>query len=173
MRYERLAGGPDEASRGKGVKVALRLIDEPDFQHEGMIDFVDNVIDRASGTIRGRAQIPNLKGLFTPGMFARVKVPASLPYDALLVPDAAIASEQVRKYVMVLGPENTATQKYVTLGQLVDGKLRVIKDGLSPDDKVIVNGIARVRPGQAVNPQTEEQAKQAAQPPANAPAPAK
>jgi len=153
LRYERLAsGGADAASRGKGVKVMLRLIDEADFTHEGTVDFVDNVIDRSSGTIRGRAQIPNPKGLFTPGMFARVRVPASLPYDALLVPDVAIGSEQVRKYVMVVGADNTATQKYVTLGQLVNG-LRVVKSGLSPDDSVVVNGLARIRPGIKVAPQ--------------------
>jgi RND family efflux transporter MFP subunit len=153
LRYERLAsGGPDAASRGKGVKVALRLIDEQDFAHEGTVDFVDNVIDRSSGTIRGRAQMPNPKGLFTPGMFARVRVPGSLPYETLLVPDVAVASEQVRKYVMVVGADNTVTQKYVTLGQLVDG-LRVIKDGLAADDRVVVNGLARIRPGAKVAPE--------------------
>jgi RND family efflux transporter MFP subunit len=160
LRYERIATqGTDAATRnkGKGVKVSLRLIDEQDFAHEGTMDFVDNVIDRSSGTIRGRAQIANPKGLFTPGMFARVRVPGSLPYDALLVPDVAIASEQVRKYVLVIGPENVATQKYVTLGQLVGG-LRVIKDGLSGDDTVIVNGLARIRPGAKVTPQEQKQA---------------
>jgi multidrug efflux pump subunit AcrA (membrane-fusion protein) len=87
-------------------------------------------------------------------MFARVRVPASLPYDAVLVPDVAVASEQVRKFVMVVGPDNVATQKYVTLGQLVNN-LRVIKDGLSAGDTVIVNGLSRVRPGVKVAPQEE------------------
>ncbi|MCW5691155.1 MAG: efflux RND transporter periplasmic adaptor subunit [Pseudolabrys sp.] len=175
LRYERNSGkGADIASRGASVPVGLKLIDEKDFSHDGRMDFVDNVIDRTSGTIRGRAVFANPKGVFTPGMFGRVRVPATSPYEALLVPDTAIGSEQVRKYVLVVDAQNKTVQKYVTLGQLVDGKLRVIKDGLAPDDKVIVNGIARVRPGQAVNPQTEEQAKQAGQqPPANAPAPAK
>ena len=155
LRYERIAGAStDDASRSKGLKVALRLIDEADFKHEGTVDFVDNVIDRSSGTIRGRAQIPNPKGLFTPGMFARVRVPGSVPYEALLVPDVAIASEQVRKYVMVVGEDNTAKQKYVTLGQLA-GNLRIIKDGLSADDKVIVNGLARIRPNIKVTPQEQ------------------
>ena len=174
LRYERSAGkGADIASRGASVQVGLKLIDEKDFSHEGHMDFVDNVIDRTSGTIRGRAVFTNANGVFTPGMFGRIRVPATAPYQALLVPDTAIGSEQVRKYVLVVDAQNKTVQKYVTLGQLVDGTLRVIKEGLAPDDKVIVNGIARVRPGQAVNPQTEEQAKQAAQPPANAPAPAK
>jgi multidrug efflux system membrane fusion protein len=164
LRYERIAGAStDDASRSKGLKVLLRLIDEADFKHEGTVDFVDNVIDRSSGTIRGRAQIPNPKGLFTPGMFARVRVPGSVPYEALLVPDVAIASEQVRKYVMVVGDDNTAKQKYVTLGQLA-GNLRIIKDGLVADDKVIVNGLARIRPNIKVTPQ-----QQGAQPAATAP----
>ena len=164
LRYERIAGAStDDASRSKGLKVLLRLIDEADFKHEGTVDFVDNVIDRSSGTIRGRAQIPNPKGLFTPGMFARVRVPGSVPYEALLVPDIAIASEQVRKYVMVVGEDNTAKQKYVTLGQLA-GNLRIIKDGLAADDKVVVNGLARIRPNIKVAPQ-----EQGAQPAATAP----
>jgi RND family efflux transporter MFP subunit len=164
LRYERIAGAStDDASRSKGLKVLLRLIDEADFTHEGTVDFVDNVIDRSSGTIRGRAQIPNPKGLFTPGMFARVRVPGSVPYEALLVPDVAIASEQVRKYVLVVGDDNMAKQKYVTLGQLA-GNLRIIKDGLSADDKVIVNGLARIRPNTKVTPQ-----QQGAQPAAAAP----
>ena len=155
LRYERIAGAStDDASRSKGLKVSLRLIDEPDFKHEGMVDFVDNVIDRSSGTIRGRAQIPNPKGLFTPGMFARVRVPGSVSYEALLVPDVAIASEQVRKYVMVVGEDNTVKQKYVTLGQLA-GNLRIIKEGLSADDKVVVNGLARIRPNIKVTPQEQ------------------
>lgn len=164
LRYERIAGAStDDNSRSKGMKVLLRLIDEKDFTHEGTVDFVDNVIDRSSGTIRGRAQIPNPKGLFTPGMFARVRVPGSVPYEALLVPDVAIASEQVRKYVMVVGADNKATQKYVTLGQL-SGNLRIVKDGLAPDERVVVNGLARIRPGVTVAPQ-----EQGAQPAAAAP----
>ena len=154
LRYERIPSGPDDVTHGKGMKVSLRLIDEKDFTHEGTMDFVDNVIDRSSGTIRGRVQIPNPKGLFTPGMFARVRVPGSSLYEALLVPDVAIASEQVRKYVIVVGPDNTATQKYVTLGQLAGG-LRVIKDGIAADDRVVVNGLARIRPGIKVTPQEQ------------------
>jgi len=156
LRYERNAKtGKDVTSRDGRVNVSLKLIDEKDFAHEGRMDFIDNVIDRATGTIRGRAAFANGNAVFTPGMFGRVRVPASSPYDALLVPDTAIGSEQVRKYVLVVTGENKAVQKYVTLGQLVDGKLRVIKEGLAPDDKVIVNGIARVRPGQPVTPQPE------------------
>ncbi len=158
LRYERAGkGGNDIASRGAGVPVTLKLIDETKFDHTGRMDFVDNVIDKSTGTIRGRAVFQNPSGLFTPGMFARVRVPASAPYEALLVPDVAIASEQTKKYVLVVDAKNVAKSKYVTLGQLV-GNLRVIKNGLSPDDKVVVNGLARVRPGQTVKPQEQHAA---------------
>jgi len=86
-----------------------------------------------------------------------VRVPGSSPYEALLLPDTAIGSEQVRKFVMVVDGENIARAKYVTLGQLV-GNLRVIKDGIAPDDRVIVNGLMRARPGTKVAPQEEQPA---------------
>jgi RND family efflux transporter MFP subunit len=153
LRYERIAkSGTDVASRGVGVPVSLKLLDEPEFGHRGQMDFLDNAIDRATGTIRGRAVFRNLDTMFTPGMFARVQVPASPPYDALLVPDAAIGTEQVRKFVYVVGPDNTVSQKFVTLGQAAD-HLRVVKDGLLLTDRVIVNGMVRARPGAKVTPQ--------------------
>jgi RND family efflux transporter MFP subunit len=156
LRYERIAKvGPDLASRGPGVQVALKLIDEKSYDHEGRMDFVDNVIDRSTGTIRGRAQFANANGLFTPGMFARIRVPGSAPYEALLVPDAAIGTEQVRKFVLVVGPDNTVVPKYVTLGQTTPDGLRAIKDGLGADDRVIINGLLRARPGQKVTPQEQ------------------
>ncbi|HVY59206.1 MAG TPA: efflux RND transporter periplasmic adaptor subunit [Xanthobacteraceae bacterium] len=155
LRYERLSGsGKDVASREGSVVVSLKLIDEKDFSHPGRMDFVDNVIDKTSGTIRGRAVFANPNGVFTPGMFGRLRVPGSPPVIALLVPDAAIGTEQARKFVMVVDADNVARQKYVTLGQL-EGDLRVIKEGLQRDDRVIVNGLVRVRPGQKVNPQAQ------------------
>lgn len=152
LRYERLASGV--AGRGASAEVGLKLLDESEFTHKGRIDFVDNVIDRSTGTIRGRALVDNAKGVFTPGMFARLRMPASAPFEALLVPDVAIGSEQARKLVLTVGADGAATPKYVTLGQLV-GDLRVIKSGLAPDDRVIVNGMARVRAGQKVNAQQQ------------------
>ena len=156
LRYERMAkDGADIASRNAGVKVALKLIDENDFDHEGHMDFVDNVIDRSTGTIRGRAVLSNPTGYFTPGMFARVRVPASPPYEGLLLPDAAIGTEQARKYVLTVNADGTVVEKYVTLGQTTSDNLRVIKDGIGPDDSVIVNGLLRARPGQKVTPQEQ------------------
>ena len=155
LRYERLSKeGKDIASRGGGIEVSVRLIDESDFTHPGKMDFIDNVIERSSGTIRGRAMLVNAQGVLTPGMFGRVRVPGSPPYEALLLPDAAIGSEQARKYVLAVDNENVARTKYVTLGRLV-GDLRVIKEGIGPDDRVIVNGLMRARPGAKVTPQEQ------------------
>jgi RND family efflux transporter MFP subunit len=163
LRYERMSKtGNDIASRGGGVQVALKLIDENDFDHAGYMDFIDNVIDRSTGTIRGRAVFANPNNIFTPGMFARVRVPGSPLYEALLVPDAAIGTEQAKKFVLTVNAENTVVSKYVTLGQTTSDGLRIIKDGLGPDDRVIVSGLLRARPGQKVTPQDEDKSGAAA-----------
>src|SRR5579859_2408 len=155
LRYQRFAlHGKGEPGRDNGVAVSLKLIDEPDFVHQGRMDFVDNVIDRSSGTIRGRAVFSNTDGIFTPGMFGRIRVPGSPPYAALLISDAEIASEQARKYVLVVDDGGVVRQKYVTLRRL-DGDLRVVKDGLTATDRVIVNGQMRAHPGGTVTAQDE------------------
>jgi membrane fusion protein, multidrug efflux system len=155
LRYERLArSGRDTTSRDSSVVVALKLLDEQNFQHQGRMDFVDNVIDRSSGTIRGRAVFSNPDGVFTPGMFGRIRVPGSPSYTALLVPDAAIGTEQTRKYLLVVDSDDVVRMTYVTLGQAFNG-LRVIKAGVQQDDRVIINGLMRARANQKVNPQTE------------------
>jgi RND family efflux transporter MFP subunit len=161
LRYERLPKGNKNGESWSSTQVTLRLIDESDYSHRGRMDFVDNMIDRASGTIRGRAVFDNPAGLFTPGMFARIRLPGSSPYDALLVPDVAIGTEQARKYVLVVGPDNTVAMKYVTLGDVTDN-LRIIKSGLAADDRVIVNGMVRARPGGKVTPQEQGAAPSAA-----------
>jgi RND family efflux transporter MFP subunit len=164
LRYSRLANdGKNPEARGAKTSVDLKLLDESDFGHKGTIDFVDNVIDQSSGTIRARASFSNPDGLFTPGMFGRLRVPASPAYPALLVPDAAIGAEQVRKFVFVVDADDTVRQKYLTLGPL-QGALRVVKDGLSLDDRVIVNGIMRARPGVKVTPMAEGAAPPAGPP---------
>ena len=163
LRYERMSkAGNDIASRSAGVQVALKLIDESDFMHKGHMDFVDNVIDRSTGTIRGRAVFANPNNILTPGMFARVRVPGSPPYEALLVPDAAIGTEQARKFVLTVNSDNTVVPKYITLGQTTADNLQIIKSGVDPDDRVIVDGLMRARPGQKVTPQ--EAAKPGAAP---------
>jgi RND family efflux transporter MFP subunit len=150
LRYQRFAGKNGQMANGEGgLPVALKLIDEQDFQHTGKMDFVDNAIDRSSGTIRGRAVFANGNGMFTPGMFGRIRVPGSPPYTALVVPDAAIGSEQARKYVLVVDDGGIVRQKYVVPGHL-DGTMRVVKEGLTADDRIIVNGLMRARPGAKV-----------------------
>ncbi len=154
LRYLRRKRGADI----KGDPVELKLIDDKGFLHKGKLDFLNNMIDPQTGTIRGRAVFDNKQGLFRPGMFARIRLEASDPYEALVVPDDAIGTEQVKKFVFVVGPDNKVAQKFVTLGQLVDG-MRVIREGLTPDDKVVVNGLMRVRPGVTVAPQVADAGK--------------
>ena len=169
LRYQRFAGaGGQMGSRDGGVPVTLRLIDETEFAHIGKMDFVDNVIDRSSGTIRGRAVFENPGGTFVPGMFGHIRAPGSPPHTALLIPDAAIATEQSRKYVFVVDGGGSARQKYVTPGQLDDG-LRVIKDGLAAGDRVIVRGLMRVRPGAKVAVEEEGTPSAATSPAKDAP----
>jgi RND family efflux transporter MFP subunit len=153
LRYQRFAlKNGDMASLDAAIPVALKLIDEPHFVHKGKMDFVDNVVDNSSGTIRARAVFANPDGLLVPGMFGRIRVPGSAPYTALLVPDAAVGSEQVRKYVLTVDDNGIVRQKYVTLGQLY-GDLRVIKTGLASGDRVIVDGLMHAHPGAKVNAQ--------------------
>jgi RND family efflux transporter MFP subunit len=116
------------------------------------MDFVDNAIDTASGTIRARAVFPNPNGTLTPGMFGRIQVATGPPAEALLVPDLAIGTEQVRKYVLVVDDNDVAQPKYITLGPVIEG-LRVVASGLEASDRVIVNGLMRVRPGAKVTPE--------------------
>lgn len=150
--YLRLSrSGVAKKDRSEGLPVKLKLLDEAEFTHQGRIDFIDNAISRTSGTIRGRAELANAKGLFTPGMFARVRIAVADPAEVLLVPDAAIGTEQVRKLVMVVGDDNVPKPKYVKLGSIVDG-LRVVEDGLAATDRVIIDGLMRVRPGSPVAP---------------------
>ncbi len=158
LRYKRATVGADVA----GAPVSLKLIDDKGFPNQGKMDFLNNVVDRETGTIRGRAIFDNKSDLFRPGMFGRIRLASSAPYQALTLPDTAIGSEQLQKFVYLIGPENTVQIRPVVLGPL-DGDRRVIKSGLTADDVVVVNGLMRVRPGVKVNPQEEK-------PPAPAPA---
>ena len=152
LRYQRLAKtGSDVTNPSGGVDVTLKLLDEDSFQHAGRMDFVDNVIDRATGTIRGRAVFSNPTGVLTPGMFARIRVPGSSAYEALLVPEVAIGTEQTRKFVSIVDADNVVHQKYVKLGEAV-GDLRVIREGLTPSDRLVTKGLVKARPGQKVKP---------------------
>jgi RND family efflux transporter MFP subunit len=116
------------------------------------MDFVDNVVDQGSGTIRGRATFPNANGLVTPGQFGRIRVPGSPEYDALLVPDAAILTDQSRKMVMTVDGEGVVRPKIVRPGPSQPGGLRIVRDGIERGDRIIINGLIRARPGAKVTP---------------------
>jgi membrane fusion protein, multidrug efflux system len=113
------------------------------------MDFVDNRLDPQTGTLRARALIDNSKGLLTPGLFVRVQLKGRGPYPALLIPDEAIGTDQSKKFVMVVDKEGLAQRRFITTGRLYDG-LRTVEEGLTPEDRVIVGGMMRVRPGMPV-----------------------
>ncbi|RJF86622.1 efflux RND transporter periplasmic adaptor subunit [Oleomonas cavernae] len=133
------------------IPIDLALADETGFPHAGWMDFVDNQLDQATGTIRVRGIFANPGRVFTPGMFARVRVAGSEPKRTILIPDAAIGTDQTRRFVWVIGAENKPQLTIVELGSAV-GSLRVVRSGLTPTDQVVVNGIMRVRPGVPVSP---------------------
>ena len=143
----------DQASSSQGDPnpVHLALPDDTDFPHEGRMDWIDNELDLGTGTLRGRALMPNPKLLFSPGQFGRVRLVGSAPYEALLLPDTAIGSDQSRKIVYVVGGDNRAETREIKLGRLIDG-LRVVREGVKPDDRVVVSGLQRVRAGAPVTP---------------------
>jgi multidrug efflux system membrane fusion protein len=134
----------------------VRLADEQQWKRRGRINFVDNALNARSATIRGRVVFPNADQFLTPGTFGRLRVFAG-EADALLVPDSVIVSDQASKIVLTVGPENKIVPKPVVLGQITGG-LRVIRSGLSPQDKVVIGGFANpmVRPGATVTPQPGE-----------------
>lgn len=152
LRYQRLAqNGGRPSSRNSPTAVRLALADEQGFPHQGHMDFVDNQVDPATGTVQGRAVFPNPDGVLTPGMFARVQVVGEGPYPALLVPDAAIATDQARRIVYVVDAGNVVQQRVVEPGRQ-HGKLRVLRSGVDASDRIIINGLQRARPGLAVEP---------------------
>jgi multidrug efflux system membrane fusion protein len=150
LRYSALAREGERARSGNPVRVGLA--NETGYPHAGTVDFIDNQVDPRTGTIRARAVLPNPDRVFTPGLFARVQLQGSAEFDALLIDDKAVLTDQDRKYVYVLGPKNTAVRKDVVLGRMVDG-LRVVNSGLAPTDKVVVHGVQKIFfPGMPVAP---------------------
>jgi multidrug efflux system membrane fusion protein len=143
--------GKRPSSRDTPNPVQITLVGETKPSREGKMDFLDNRLDAGTGTLRSRAIVDNHDLSILPGQFARVRVIASGAYDALLIPDSAVANDQSRKIVMVVKPDDTVEARPVTLGPLDDG-LRVIKEGLKPDDRVIVDGLQRARVGGKVAP---------------------
>ena len=163
LHYTRLnAEGKRPSSRRAANPVRLKLIDEKDFVHAGEMNYVDNRIDAGSGTMLGRATFPNPQQLFIPGMFGRIQLMGEGPYKSLLVPDSAIMSDQARKIVLTVNAKNEVVPKPVVTGSL-QGDLRVIREGLQANDRVIVDGLMRARPGAVVDPKPAAKAAQAGQ----------
>lgn len=155
LRYNNLEkDGLGPGNREGGSPAYMELSNETGYPHKGYIDFIDNRLDPSTGTIRGRGVFPNPDNKLTPGLFARMKITGSGQYEAMLVPDEAVGSDQSQKFVMIVNPENTVEYRQVTLGPLVNG-LRVVRQGVTPQDRIIVKGLQRVMPGAKVDPVEE------------------
>ncbi|MGN6546729.1 MAG: efflux RND transporter periplasmic adaptor subunit [Aureliella sp.] len=151
LKYLQLSReGKRPSSREVRNPVYLALANEHDgFPHQGYVDFVDNRMDEHTGTMRGRAILPNDDLLLTPGLFARVRLPGSPRYDAILVPDKAIGTDQAEKFVLAVDDSNKVERKLVTLGPMSHG-LRIIRSGLTGDERIVLSGQQRARPGTEV-----------------------
>jgi RND family efflux transporter MFP subunit len=167
LKYTRLAAsGRRPSSRDVPNPVRVALADEREFRHEGRMDFVDNRIDPLTGTMRGRAILDNPDGLLVPGLFVRVRLIGETRAGTVLIPDAAIGTDQANRVVYVVDDKNVVVMRIVTTGRLIDG-LRVIASGLSGDERIVVKGVQRVRPGSTVSPHEVDLSASA---PASAPA---
>lgn len=149
-----LIPGSDPAKAGSR-EVTVALTDETEPSHKGHIDFVDIRLDQASGTMRGRAVFDNKDLSLTPGLFGRISIAGSQPYKGVLVPDEALGTDQDRRIVYVVGPDNKVAAKVVRPGPRIDG-YRVIREGLKGDETIVINGLMRVRPGVEVQPKMTE-----------------
>ena len=153
LSYQRaVAAGKLKSATASTIPVDVRLVDERDWTHHGVMDFVDNQINRGAGTIRVRAEFPNPNLLITPGQFGRARVPGSEPYAAILIPDNAILTDQSRKIVMTVKPDGTVEPRVIRPGPSYQG-LRIVRSGLGAGDTIIIDGLVRARPGAKVTPQ--------------------
>jgi len=155
LKFNALARAKKIASDGDGkIPVELQLADENGFPHQGRIESFDNKLDPQTGSILLRAVFTNPEGRVVPGLFARIRVPLSERYPALLVEERAIGTDQAQKFVLALTETNTVAYRPVKLGPAINGK-RIVRSGLRPGEQIVVNGLQRVRPGMPVTPQTE------------------
>ncbi len=153
LAYQRaVASGRLGSTRDSSLIAEVRLADETAWKRQGILDFVDNRVDRSAGTIRARAVFANPDFFITSGQFGRLRLPGSERYEAILIPDSALVTDQSRKIVMTVKDDGTVEPRVVRPGPIVDG-LRVIRDGLGPKDIIIINGLVRARPGAKVTPQ--------------------
>jgi len=156
LKYRRLAGTECQAQAEKGVGACMRadmgLADESGYPHHGRIEYESPRLNASTGTLTLRAVFSNPDGLLSPGLFARLRVPGSAPFQAVLLPDRAVATDLAQKFVWVMGTDDKVERRKVTLGALVDG-YRVIAEGLKPGEWVVVEGIQKLKPGAAVKPE--------------------
>ena len=153
LKFNALTQARKLETNGAGkIPVELQLADERDFPHRGYIESFDNHLNPNTGSILLRAVFPNADGRVVPGLFARIRVPLSERHPVLLVDERAIGTDQAQKFVLTLTSTNTVAYRSVNLGPVIDGK-RVIRSGLEADEKIVVNGLQRVRPGMPVTPQ--------------------
>ena len=164
LAYQRATErGVMPSMRDNKIEVFAKLPDEDQWAHKGSLEFLDNQVNETSGTIRARATFVNSNGAFTPGQFGHLRVPGSEPYEAILLPESAIVTDQSQKVALVVAEDGTVSVKILRVGPNYNG-MRIIREGLLPSDKVVINGLLRARPGSKVAAQmgTIEDAPQAA-----------
>jgi RND family efflux transporter MFP subunit len=153
LAYQReVARGELASTRSRETVVEAHLTDEHEWRHKGTMSFVDNIVDQGTGTIRARAVFPNPDGLITPGQFGRVRIPGSPEHDVIVIPDAAIVTDQSRKMAMTVDAEGVVLPKIIRPGPSQPGGLRIVRDGLTAGDRIVINGLIRARPGAKVTP---------------------
>jgi multidrug efflux system membrane fusion protein len=161
LKYIRLSQlDKRESSRTKSHPVQIRLQDEQEFSHFGVMDFVDNQVDQGTGTIQGRAILDNPGGFILPGIFGRMRLLSQENVSVMLVPDIIIGTDQSRKFIYVVTADNKIDRKFVSTGELQTQDLRIITEGLLPNDRILVNGMMRARPGAVVSPKQVDIASQ-------------
>jgi multidrug efflux system membrane fusion protein len=148
LRYAKAKHGHTVASTGAS-DVYIGLVDEDGYPHPGQVDFIDNQVDATTGTIRARAALPNPDGRYTPGLFARVRLVGGEDHDSVLIEDRAVGTDLSKKFVLTLAKDNHIEYRLVELGPEING-LRVVTQGLAPNELIVVNGLQHVRPGQSV-----------------------
>ncbi|ASQ45696.1 efflux RND transporter periplasmic adaptor subunit [Legionella clemsonensis] len=153
LKYIRLAKAGKRPDEYSAVPITIKLQDEKDYLHQGTMNFFDNVVDTGTGTILGRATVPNPDSLIYPGLFGRARLVGSEEYEALLLPDLAINTDQTRKFVYIVDKNNKVQRVYVELGPIRGSGYYIIRQGLEGDERVVVNGVQRIHvPGQEVKP---------------------
>ena len=150
LRYAKAKHDHPQASTGAS-DVYIGLVDENGYPHPGQLDFIDNQVDANSGTIRARAALANPDGRYTPGLFARVRLVGGEDHDSVLIEDRAVGTDLSKKFVLTLTKDNHIEYRLVELGPEING-LRIVTQGLAPNELVVVNGMQHVRPGQTVDP---------------------